>query len=54
MRKADKMRSSYVLILGDEELKKSRAILRDMATKAQEDLSFEDVLLRLQSLLGKN
>lgn len=54
MRKADKMRSPYVLILGDDELKRNQVILRDMATKAQEDLSLAEVLPRLQSLMGKN
>jgi histidyl-tRNA synthetase len=54
MRKADKMRSPYVLILGEEELKKTRVILRDMATKTQEDLPLTGVLPRMKSLMGKN
>ncbi len=54
MRKADKMRSPYVVILGDEELKENRAILRNMATKAQENLPLGEVLARLQGLMGKN
>jgi histidyl-tRNA synthetase len=54
MRKADKTQSPYVLILGEEELKGNRAILRDMATKAQEELPLEGVLGRLQSLMGKH
>jgi histidyl-tRNA synthetase len=47
MRRADKMGSSHVVILGEEELKNGRVILRDMATKAQETLSSEELLPRL-------
>jgi histidyl-tRNA synthetase len=54
MRKADKMRSPYVVIMGEEELKANRVILRDMATKAQENLPLGDVSARVQSLMGGN
>jgi histidyl-tRNA synthetase len=54
MRKADKLRSPYVVIIGDEELKKNQAVLRDMATKAQEDLSFADIVSRVQTLMAKS
>ncbi len=52
MRKADKMKSRYVIILGEEELKKNRVILRNMATKDQEEVPLEDVLGRLKSNEG--
>jgi len=54
MRKADKMRSPYVVIMGEEELKGNRVILRDMATKAQENLALGEVLDRLQGVMGTN
>jgi histidyl-tRNA synthetase len=54
MRKADKMRSPYVVILGEEELQANRVILRNMATKAQEDLAIDGVLSRVRALMEKN
>ncbi len=38
MRQADRLQASYVAILGEEELKKERIILRNMATKEQEEI----------------
>ena len=43
MRKADKSRTGYVLIIGDEEIKKGSAILRNMRTKSQENIPFGSV-----------
>jgi histidyl-tRNA synthetase len=54
MRKADKMRSPYVVILGEEELKTNRVILRDMATKAQEDPAIDEVAARVRALMAKS
>ncbi len=42
MRRADKSGYSFVLIIGDEELKKNLATLRNMATKEQTELSLEN------------
>ena len=47
MRKADKMRSPYVIILGEEELNRNRAILRNMATKNQEEVPLEEIAGRI-------
>jgi len=48
MRRADKMKSPYVLILGEEELEKGRAILRNMAAKGQEEISLKEVVARFR------
>ncbi len=44
MRRADKLRARYVLILGEDELKRGKAALRNMGTKSQEEISISDVL----------
>ncbi len=48
MRKADKMKSPYVIILGEEELKKNQVILRNMATKGQEEVPLGEVVRRVK------
>jgi histidyl-tRNA synthetase len=52
MRKADKMQSPYVMILGEEELKKNQVVLRNMTTKAQEELSLPEAVPRIISRIG--
>ena len=52
MRKADKMKSPYVIILGEEELKKNRVILRNMATKGQEEVPLEEVVAKIVAGCG--
>jgi histidyl-tRNA synthetase len=44
MRRADKLRARYVLILGDEEIKKGKAVLRDMESHAQEEIPISELL----------
>ncbi len=39
MRRADKLNAHFVLIVGEDELQKGRAILRDMASKQQQEIS---------------
>jgi histidyl-tRNA synthetase len=41
MRRADKLKAKSVLIVGDNELQKGRAVLRDMASKQQEEISLD-------------
>jgi histidyl-tRNA synthetase len=48
MRKAGRLKTPWVVILGEEELKKNRVVLRDMATKAQEEVTFEEVLRKVK------
>jgi histidyl-tRNA synthetase len=43
MRRADKLKATAVLIVGDNELGKERVILRDMATKQQEEISLANL-----------
>jgi len=43
MRAADKLNAKKVLILGEEELKKNKAILRDMETHEQKEVKLEEL-----------
>jgi histidyl-tRNA synthetase len=49
MRRADKLKARYVLILGEEELKKGRAVLRNMKTKSQEEIPMQGIVETLKS-----
>ncbi|MCX8118778.1 MAG: histidine--tRNA ligase [Desulfobacterota bacterium] len=53
MRRADKLGARYVLILGEEEMKRGRAILRDMAGKSQEEIPLEDLSGRVKDKIQK-
>jgi histidyl-tRNA synthetase len=44
MRRADKLQASSVLIIGDEEFNKGVAILRDMASKQQEEVRLDNLV----------
>jgi len=44
MRRADKLKARYVLILGEEELNRGRAVLRNMVDKSQEEISLQDIV----------
>ena len=48
MRKADRLKTPWVVILGEEELKKNRVVLRDMATKAQEEVPIGDIVMKVK------
>ncbi len=48
MRRADKLNSRYVLILGEEELKSGRAILRDMTKKDQEEIRLDEAVKKIK------
>jgi len=55
MRSADEMGAKYVIIIGDDELKKKEATVRDMRTKEQSRVKFDmliDELLRRVRSLG--
>ena len=49
MRRADKLKARYVLILGEDELKRGKAALRNMETKSQEEISIDKLLEILKS-----
>lgn len=44
MRAADKLGAKFVIIIGDDEIKKGEAVLRDMATKEQVNIKFDDMV----------
>jgi histidyl-tRNA synthetase len=49
MRRADKLKAQWVLLVGDDELQKRRAALRDMASKRQHEIDFEKIEAELMS-----
>jgi histidyl-tRNA synthetase len=49
MRRADKLKVQYVLILGEEEMKRGKAVLRNMTDKSQEEIPINDLLVALKS-----
>ena len=49
MRRVDKLKARYVLILGEDELKRGKAALRNMETKSQEEISIDKLLEILKS-----
>jgi len=49
MRRADKLKARYVLILGEDELKRGKAALRNMGTKSQEEISIDKLSEILKS-----
>jgi len=44
MRRANKLGASYVLIVGDREISEGRAVLRNLDTKEQQEISLEGVI----------
>jgi histidyl-tRNA synthetase len=54
MRRADKLKVRYVLILGEEELKRGKAILRNMENKIQEEISMDGLLTTLKEKILKD
>jgi histidyl-tRNA synthetase len=44
MRAADRLGAKFVMIIGDDEVTKGEAALRDMATKEQVNIKFDDVV----------
>jgi len=49
MRRADKLKAQHVLILGEEELKRGKAALRNMTDKSQEEIPISSLLETLKS-----
>jgi histidyl-tRNA synthetase len=54
MRKADKLKARFTLILGEEELKKGRVILRNMENKSQEELPMEGLVNALREKIRRD
>jgi histidyl-tRNA synthetase len=43
MRRADKLKAASVLIVGDDELARGKAVWRNMASKQQEEISLDSI-----------
>jgi histidyl-tRNA synthetase len=54
MRRANKLKARYVLILGEEELKTGRAVLRNMKTKSQQEIPIHDLINTLKEKLSED
>lgn len=50
MKKADRLGAKRALIIGDNELVSGKAILRDMGTKTQKEITLEDIVDNLKKL----
>jgi histidyl-tRNA synthetase len=48
MRRADKLKAEYVLILGEDEMKRGKAALRNMGNKVQEEIALKDIVNTLK------
>jgi histidyl-tRNA synthetase len=51
LRQADRMHSRFALIIGDDEVVKGSAILRDMQTKVQQAVSLASLSVEISSFL---
>jgi histidyl-tRNA synthetase len=51
MKKADRLKARKVLIVGEDELERGKAVLRDMNTKVQEDVNLHGLVTRLKKRL---
>lgn len=51
LRQADRLRCRYTLIIGDDEVAKGSAVLRDMETKVQHDVILSSLIPQINSLL---
>jgi histidyl-tRNA synthetase len=49
MRRADKLKSHFVLIMGEQEIKQNKVILRNMQTKDQEEIPVDRIIPILKS-----
>jgi histidyl-tRNA synthetase len=52
MRRANKLKTRYVLIIGEEELKRGRAVLRNMETKSQEEIPIQGIIEKIKSVIS--
>ncbi|MFO7964605.1 MAG: histidine--tRNA ligase [Desulfobacterales bacterium] len=51
MKRADRLKAAYVLILGENELLKGKAVLRNMSTKSQEEIPLAEVVRVIEETL---
>ncbi|MDO8535437.1 MAG: histidine--tRNA ligase [Candidatus Omnitrophota bacterium] len=52
MRGADSVGAKFVLIIGEDEISKGEAVLRDMKTKEQVQIKFEDMISKIKEKVG--
>lgn len=52
LRKADKVGARYTVILGDDEIAKARAVVRDMETKAQDHVALDELVPHLATRIS--
>jgi len=48
MKKAEKLGAKFVIIVGEEEFKKDRVVLRDMKSRNQEEVLLSEILIKLK------
>jgi histidyl-tRNA synthetase len=53
MKRADRLGATHVLILGENEIREGKALLRDMRTKDQTAIAIEHVVSRVKEILEK-
>lgn len=51
MKGADRMQAKYVVIIGDEEIEKRQAVVREMATSEQTTVAFAELVTFLEERL---
>jgi histidyl-tRNA synthetase len=51
MKRANRLAAAFVLIVGEDELKQGSAILRNMKTKEQMSVPFDDIVQRLKAIV---
>ena len=49
MKRADRLGARWVLIVGEDELAAGKVVLRNMATKEQEEIALEGLVQHLKS-----
>ncbi len=54
MRRADKLKAEYVLILGEDEMKRGKAALRNMGSKVQEEIALKDIVNTLKEKIFRD
>ncbi len=52
MKRADRLGASYVLIVGEDELRQGSAILRNMQTKEQLSVAFDEIVDKLKEIIS--
>ena len=52
MRKAEKLGAKFAVIIGDEEFKSNKVILKDMDKHSQEEVPLNEVVEKLTKILG--